>query len=45
MHRFNGASKEKMEEALQSFLLPEENPVAGASQFKMQVWRSKLGIQ
>lgn len=45
VHRFNGASKEKMEEALQSFLLPEENPVAGASQFKMQVWRSKLGIQ
>ena len=45
IHSFTGANKEKMEDALQACLYPEENPVAGASKFKMQVWRSKLGLQ
>lgn len=45
IHTFTGANKEKMEDAMQQCLLPEENPVAGASKFRMQVWRSKLGLQ
>lgn len=44
IHSFTGANKEKLEGAMQTCLLPEENPVANANSFKMQVWRSKLGL-
>ncbi|KAK9805892.1 hypothetical protein WJX73_001761 [Symbiochloris irregularis] len=44
IHSFTGANKEKLEGAMQTCLLPEENPVANANSFKMQVWRSNLGL-
>ena len=42
--QYTGTRKEKMDEALQKCLLPEENPLHEASPFKRQVWHSKLGL-
>ncbi|KAK9916986.1 hypothetical protein WJX75_009515 [Coccomyxa subellipsoidea] len=44
VHQHSGANKVKMEDALQKYLLPEENPLAQANAFQRQVWHAKLGI-
>ena len=44
VHQHSGANKVKMEDALQKYLLPEENPLAQAKAFLRQVWHAKLGI-
>lgn len=44
VHQHSGANKVKMEDALQKYLLPEENPMAQANAFQRQVWHAKLGI-
>ena len=44
LHQHCGANKVKMEDALQSHLLPEENPLAGSNAFQRDVWHAKLGI-
>ena len=44
IHQHSGGNKVKMEDALQKYLLPEENPLTGANPFQRQVWHAKLGI-
>ena len=39
-----GTRKEKLDEAMQHCLLPEENPLHNATPFKRQIWLSKLGV-
>ncbi|KAK9810405.1 hypothetical protein WJX72_010210 [[Myrmecia] bisecta] len=44
LHSHQGANKVKLENLMQRYISPEEDPLAGASAFKRQVWHAKLGI-
>lgn len=45
LHQFTGANAGKLNQAMQTYLHDHENPLAGASLFKRQVWNSSIGIK
>ena len=45
LHQFTGANASKLNDAMQTLLLDNENPLAEAAPFRRQVWNwNSIGI-